>query len=431
MTTSDGPRAGWYGDGVTPGAERWFDGRAWTEHLRPAPGAAGPAPRQHVAGPSTAQHAAGPSAAQPAAHPVPAGPPATVQQAVLQHPGGGPAPAVRPFAAAPGAVRPTDPTQPGAVRPSGLGQPRPAQPGPAQPGPAQHGPAHPGSTPPGAVRPQGAAQPGPVGPGGGPVAPASAPAGWFAQPGQVHPYPPQPSAAHAAQPAAHPGLVTAGGPPPGFPVAAPTPPTAPPVAARPGAAPGWGAPPAGASGGTWSTAGTGPRPGAAYPSASTAAWGGTANLAPWGPPRLAHWGWRVLARLVDEIAVSIPYTVAVVLDMVAATGAADPTLALAQASEGTSTTAMVGLLLTFVLWVANRVVAQGRTGRSLGKRVCGLRLVKRDTMQPVGLWWAFVRDVGHVVDQALLGLGYLWPLWDAQRQTFSDKLCRTVVVREG
>lgn len=399
MTTSDGPRAGWYGDGVTPGVERWFDGRAWTEHLRPAPGAPVPVgppvpPQQHAA--PSPQHAVAPSAARVA----PAGPPATVQEAALQHAGGGPAPAVRPFAAAPGAVRPAGPSQPGAVRPSGPPQP-------------------------GAVRPSGPSQP------GAPVAPVHAGQARPPQPGQVHPYPPRPAASQAP---VHPGPATAGGPPlpaPGYPVAAPTYPAAPPVAAaRPGATPGWGAPPSGAAGGTWSTAGTGVRPGAAYPSASTAAWGGAANLAPWGPPRLAHWGWRVLARLVDEVAVTVPYTVAVVLDMVAATGAADPTLALAQASQGTSTTAMVGLLLTFVLWVANRVVAQGRTGRSLGKRVCGLRLEKEGTTQPVGLWWAFVRDVGHVVDQALLGLGYLWPLWDAKRQTFSDKLCRTLVVRE-
>ena len=26
---------GWYDDGVTPNAERWFDGAAWTGHLRP------------------------------------------------------------------------------------------------------------------------------------------------------------------------------------------------------------------------------------------------------------------------------------------------------------------------------------------------------------------------------------------------------------
>jgi hypothetical protein len=28
----------------------------------------------------------------------------------------------------------------------------------------------------------------------------------------------------------------------------------------------------------------------------------------------------------------------------------------------------------------------------------------------------------------LFYLGYLWPLWDAKRQTFADKICSTVVL---
>lgn len=35
------PAPGWYPDGVTPGAVRWFDGVGWTAHLAPV---AGPAP---------------------------------------------------------------------------------------------------------------------------------------------------------------------------------------------------------------------------------------------------------------------------------------------------------------------------------------------------------------------------------------------------
>ncbi len=34
----------------------------------------------------------------------------------------------------------------------------------------------------------------------------------------------------------------------------------------------------------------------------------------------------------------------------------------------------------------------------------------------------------HVVD-GLFYVGYLWPLWDAERQTFADKIIQTVVVR--
>jgi hypothetical protein len=35
------PQPGWYSDGTTPGAVRWFDGQAWTQHTQPA---APPAP---------------------------------------------------------------------------------------------------------------------------------------------------------------------------------------------------------------------------------------------------------------------------------------------------------------------------------------------------------------------------------------------------
>ena len=51
------------------------------------------------------------------------------------------------------------------------------------------------------------------------------------------------------------------------------------------------------------------------------------------------------------------------------------------------------------------------------------------TGEPLGVWMAFVRDVAHYVDGFVLYLGYLWPLWDGKRQTFSDKLTKSVVVR--
>ena len=40
---------------------------------------------------------------------------------------------------------------------------------------------------------------------------------------------------------------------------------------------------------------------------------------------------------------------------------------------------------------------------------------------------ALVRDLAHIVD-GFFYLGYLWPLWDATRQTFADKICSTVVL---
>ena len=36
----------------------------------------------------------------------------------------------------------------------------------------------------------------------------------------------------------------------------------------------------------------------------------------------------------------------------------------------------------------------------------------------------------HVLDSLPCYLGYLWPLWDAKRQTFADKIMSTVVVEQ-
>lgn len=85
-------------------------------------------------------------------------------------------------------------------------------------------------------------------------------------------------------------------------------------------------------------------------------------------------------------------------------------------------------LLPFVFFVWNTCVRQGRIGYSVGKQVLRIRLVKLADGRPVGGWLAFGRYLLHVVDAAVCYLGYLWPLWDRKRQTFSDKIVETVVV---
>jgi uncharacterized RDD family membrane protein YckC len=83
------------------------------------------------------------------------------------------------------------------------------------------------------------------------------------------------------------------------------------------------------------------------------------------------------------------------------------------------------LMLGLTIW--NRYIRAGRTGQSWGKKVLGIRLVRESDGQPIGAGMAFVRDLAHIVD-GFFYLGYLWPLWDAKRQTFADKICSTVVL---
>ena len=79
----------------------------------------------------------------------------------------------------------------------------------------------------------------------------------------------------------------------------------------------------------------------------------------------------------------------------------------------------------FVIW---DLVVQGTTGQTVGKRLVGTCLVRLDDGELVGPWLSIIRYLGHILDVLPLYAGFLWPLWDVKRQTFSDKACRTVVI---
>jgi uncharacterized RDD family membrane protein YckC len=98
--------------------------------------------------------------------------------------------------------------------------------------------------------------------------------------------------------------------------------------------------------------------------------------------------------------------------------------------EGAVVAMIIGLsvMLASLPWVAyNRWVIAGRTGQSLGKRATKIRLIGEETQAPIGAANAFIRDLVHILDW-LTVVGYLWPLWDDKKQTFADKIMKTVVV---
>jgi uncharacterized RDD family membrane protein YckC len=82
-------------------------------------------------------------------------------------------------------------------------------------------------------------------------------------------------------------------------------------------------------------------------------------------------------------------------------------------------------LLGWQIWLA---VQLGTTGATPGMRMIGLRCVGRDTGQPIGAGLGVVRWLAHIVDNIICYIGWLFPLWDAQRQTLADKIMSTVVV---
>jgi uncharacterized RDD family membrane protein YckC len=80
--------------------------------------------------------------------------------------------------------------------------------------------------------------------------------------------------------------------------------------------------------------------------------------------------------------------------------------------------------LAYLLW--NYGYRQGTTGSSIGKSIMKFKVVSEKTVQPIGFGLSIVRQLAHFVDAIICYIGYLFPLWDAKRQTLADKIMTTV-----
>ncbi|HVE62191.1 MAG TPA: RDD family protein [Mycobacteriales bacterium] len=125
---------------------------------------------------------------------------------------------------------------------------------------------------------------------------------------------------------------------------------------------------------------------------------------PGGMPDLAEWPQRVGAALIDGL---ISFAVQAAVSIVSRP--------LAQ---------LAGLAV--FIFLQHR---QGTTGRTPGKDALKIRLLREEDGQVVGFGNAVIRGLLHILDALPLGLGFLWPLWDAKKQTFADKIMKTVVVK--
>lgn len=147
--------------------------------------------------------------------------------------------------------------------------------------------------------------------------------------------------------------------------------------------------------------------------------GAFANAAPAGGAPLAEWIQRVVAFLIDWVIVVAFYIVVFIL--AAILGAVSDAL---------------GALVFFVGYVAAIGYSfwiyylNGATGQSPGKALTGLKVVSETDGSLIGGGMGIVRGLAHFLDGLVCGLGYLLPLFDAKKQTISDKVIKTVVLRD-
>ena len=90
------------------------------------------------------------------------------------------------------------------------------------------------------------------------------------------------------------------------------------------------------------------------------------------------------------------------------------------------------LLLTYVGLISYSalVLALWAYGLTPGKYLLGIRVVKVDTGIPAGFWRMVLRQtIGQWVAAFVCYLGFIWVLFDANRQGWHDKIAKTLVIR--
>jgi uncharacterized RDD family membrane protein YckC len=76
------------------------------------------------------------------------------------------------------------------------------------------------------------------------------------------------------------------------------------------------------------------------------------------------------------------------------------------------------------------VLEGGDTGQTLGKKVCGIRVVDASSGRPgIGVGRGIGRYFARWLSAIVFLLGYFWMLWDPKKQTWHDKLVSTLVVK--
>ncbi|WP_306745836.1 RDD family protein [Saccharothrix yanglingensis] len=130
----------------------------------------------------------------------------------------------------------------------------------------------------------------------------------------------------------------------------------------------------------------------------------------------AEWGSRAMGFLIDGLAPAVVVGLVVLLTL----AIGDPTVTLVVGG--------IGYLAVIAFAIYNSLYLQGTTGQSYGKKLAKIKLVSEETGRPVGFGNAFVRQLCHVVDGIPCYAGYFAPLWEPKKQTWADKIMKTVVV---
>lgn len=130
---------------------------------------------------------------------------------------------------------------------------------------------------------------------------------------------------------------------------------------------------------------------------------------------------RLVAATIDSLVVTVPFVV-----FWSATGR----LEVRYANDITFSPGWRGYLLLWFTAIVYWTVLEAARGRTPGKRLCRIRVVREDGTEP-GWGRCTLRNVLRIVDQFMcLVVGPLFMLTTTRRQRLGDLAARTLVVRD-
>ncbi len=152
---------------------------------------------------------------------------------------------------------------------------------------------------------------------------------------------------------------------------------------------------------------------------------------------LASYGQRVGAYLIDQVIVLVLALATAGVMLLSAFGLwelVDPPAGGHDPPGGFIVMIILTYPLTFAVALSYRWLTHGKSGKTLGKRAVGIRLVSESTGASVGLGPSAGRElVMLALNIVSCGVGnlldLLWPLWDEKRQTLHDKAISSRVIR--
>jgi uncharacterized RDD family membrane protein YckC len=147
------------------------------------------------------------------------------------------------------------------------------------------------------------------------------------------------------------------------------------------------------------------------------------GYAPAGGGDFASWFSRVGAALLDGLISGIPVLVGYIVLFASIDTTTD------EVAPAGIIAVVLGFLVSFALAIWNQGYKQGTTGQSIGKGVLGIKVVDKNSGQPIGFGKGLLRLLLHGIFNNACFLNVLWPLWDDQKQTWTDKVIDTYVVR--